>query len=267
MEALNTDQFWANFSPLLQKLTDEVAGLQAESCTTGQISSLKEEIAKISSFATDAARFLPPYDVKRSQNNVESLKKLLASAELKFIPKKKFSFKDKKETSSASTTIPSTVNISKAIIQEDDVARVRTAVPDNCTVIENKEHTSITLTQDQLQRTQNSSEQLPQVLIRNCNHMQLDIACLLGSVRIEVCSNCTFVLGPIATSLYLESCDSSTLFGVSHQMRIHSSRGCSLYISCNSTPIIEDCQGMKFGPFCLDYDNFARDLAVMKLLL
>lgn len=86
-----------------------------------------------------------------------------------------------------------------------------------------------------------------------------------GSVRIEDVKDCQIVLGPSQTSVYLENVINCTLWIACHQLRIHNSQSCQLYVRVNSHPIIEDCQSMGFGPYLLQYATIEEDLKTTKL--
>lgn len=52
------------------------------------------------------------------------------------------------------------------------------------------------------------------------------------------------------------------IFTSSHQLRIHESNACQLYVRVNSHPIIEDCTMMGFAPYSIQYENIATDFSV-----
>ena len=67
------------------------------------------------------------------------------------------------------------------------------------------------------------------------------VGSVFGSVLIEEVEGCMFVLA-------------------SHQIRIHHARESDFYLRARSRPIIEDCNGVRFAPYCLSYDGIERDL-------
>ncbi len=83
---------------------------------------------------------------------------------------------------------------------------------------------------------------------------------LLGSVRIENATDCSIYLGPCCTSVYLENAQRCTLYIACHQLRIHKSNGCSLYVKVNGHPIIEDCDAMGFAPYAYSFQGIDADM-------
>lgn len=71
----------------------------------------------------------------------------------------------------------------------------------------------------------------------------------MGSVRIENCTGCYLFLGPCSTSCYMESVTGSIVCCSSHQLRIHNTHDCVLYVRTNSHPIIEDCSFLGFAQY------------------
>jgi hypothetical protein len=253
MEALNTDHFWETFTPHVNKLTEQINLFTKETCNADVIIEIRSNITMLSTFATDAARFLPPYDVKRSQTSLENLKKEVSLAETKFIPKKKFSFKQppvKVSTDISNTTIAKIETINKPKHEE---------VPSGTVIVENLGNQVKCVSAIDIR----TGEVLfPQILIRHCINTTVAINSLLGAARMQDLTDCTIYLGPCATAVYLERCINCVVFAASHQMRIHQSNNCSLYIKVHSTPIIEDCSVMGFAPYNITYDSLALDLKV-----
>ena len=46
----------------------------------------------------------------------------------------------------------------------------------------------------------------------------------------------------------------------SHQIRIHGAKRSDFYLRVRSRPIIEDCSGVRFAPYCLRYEGIEEDL-------
>ncbi|KAL7131544.1 hypothetical protein ABFS83_12G010300 [Erythranthe nasuta] len=67
------------------------------------------------------------------------------------------------------------------------------------------------------------------------------VGVVMGSVLIEGAEGCVFVLG-------------------AHQIRIHNVKNCDFYLRVRSRPIIEDCSGVRFSPYCLSYKGIEKDL-------
>jgi tubulin-specific chaperone C len=78
--------------------------------------------------------------------------------------------------------------------------------------------------------------------------------------------NCQIFLGPCCTSVYLEECSDTTIFLSCHQLRIHRSHGCKLYVRVNSHPIIEDCSGFGFAPYSVSYTDIEQDFKVENIV-
>ena len=60
--------------------------------------------------------------------------------------------------------------------------------------------------------------------------------------------NSLWIGGQINGAAHITDVENSTLVLQSHQVRIHNCRGCVVYLRCNSKPVIEHCDDMKFAP-------------------
>ena len=257
MQALDTDQFWGEFTPSLSQLSDEVTGLHAANCSAESLTRLRASFQELQRFSTDAARFLPPYDVKRSQSALEALKRDISAAETKYLPRKKFSFRGNRTTEPA----PSDSSLPQAPLPptEDASRRALTVVP-GTVVIEGLINEKRSLFQADV--TAQDSPLLPQILIRNCQKSVIAISSLLGCVRLQGLSDCELYLGPCSTALYLEDITRCSMYASAHQIRIHNCRDCNLYVRTKSSPIIEDCSNMGFALNRARYEGFEADLEV-----
>ena len=90
---------------------------------------------------------------------------------------------------------------------------------------------------------------------------------LLGTVRIENTHHCTILLGPTCTSVYIEDSSHLTVFIACHQLRMHKTTDCQLYVRVNSHPIIEDCSNMGFAPYSYNYEGIEQDFVVSSWML
>lgn len=72
-------------------------------------------------------------------------------------------------------------------------------------------------------------------------------------VFINGCANCRIFCLPIAGSVFLSNCANCRVYVACHQLRLKDCRDTDLFVWCASTPIIESCDGMRFGPYsCWD---------------
>ena len=104
------------------------------------------------------------------------------------------------------------------------------------------------------------------MFIKNCTNCIISARSLLGSVRLENVNDCKIVLGPCCTSVYLEDCHSNIIHIACHQLRIHKSSNCKLFVKCNGHPIIEDCNSMGFAPYFAKYNKIDDDFKTSSLI-
>ena len=85
---------------------------------------------------------------------------------------------------------------------------------------------------------------------------------IAGSIRLEGLVDCTILLGPCRTSVYIDSCKNSIFYVACHQLRIHKTEKSKIYTRCRTHPIIEDCSSLGFSPYLLSYADIDSHLEV-----
>uniref|UniRef100_A0A2P2NI36 Uncharacterized protein MANES_12G134100 n=1 Tax=Rhizophora mucronata TaxID=61149 RepID=A0A2P2NI36_RHIMU len=71
---------------------------------------------------------------------------------------------------------------------------------------------------------------------------------------------CKVFAGPVIGSILIEDVENCVFMLASHQIRIHYTKGSDFYLRLRSRPIIEDCKGVRFAPYCLQYEGVEEDL-------
>ena len=253
--AETVDDFWKTFNEQTSTAQVELTELSLL-----DLPSFKQKIVDLQSFATESTRILPPYDIKRTQEILNELSKVTQVKEEELKPKKKFSFKNRNKAPVASKPV------AEVLIHDTDKktdvgkSDSKESVDEStCFNVADKTNEEITLTKESIGFVPGNGS-IRSLLIKGCKNTTIVARCVLGSVRVEECDNCQIFLGPVSTSIYLDENNSCTMFLASHQLRIHRSINCSLYVRVNSHPIIEDCKGLLFAPYAVQYDALSKHL-------
>ena len=133
---------------------------------------------------------------------------------MKCLPKKKFRFKCRDKM----VRKEKTVNVNKQVLEEDTLMNIEGS------------KTFVDQSQESCKLTFPEICKDSQILFRRCKQCAYIIPTAIGSVRLESCEDCFIHLGPCMTSVYLEDCRSCTIFIASHQLRIHNTYDCDLYV-------------------------------------
>ena len=178
--AETADEFWSAFNRSAATNRELIASLREQRngpTVAKSIETMKENTTGMQQYATSAASILPPYDIRRSQEIIETMNKEIKELEKSMVPKKKFSFSSKKaatkvgETSTAvsslsSSAVPSIQAAAAASVQKDNNSSAE-HIPAGCYVVLNKTGEIRHLSKESL--TENSLEnQNVQLLFRNC---------------------------------------------------------------------------------------------------
>lgn len=66
---------------------------------------------------------------------------------------------------------------------------------------------------------------------------------------VQECDHCSIFVLPIAGSAFITKCHSCKIFVACHQLRLKDCTDVEVYCLVASTPIIESCNDMRFGPY------------------
>ena len=295
LSADTSDAFWLKFNAEINTAQVNLTELAVE-----DIGNMKSLIHKLQVFATDSTSILPGYDIKRAQEILEEIGRLLRTREEQLKPKKKFHFKSREKvraaaaaaalarltgtstdtgmsdassfssSSSSSASNETTYSVNKMHGKGKSMSKDQGGVPEQAENVQNDEDESdgkeivITLTAEIIGEVNGTIRSL---IISDCSNVTIIARCVLGSVRIENCNSCNIYLGPCRTSTYLDILNSCVIFTACHQLRVHKCHQCQLFVKCNSHPIIEDCSMMGFAPYDVSYPQLTTHLESAELSL
>ncbi|RNF24875.1 tubulin-specific chaperone C [Trypanosoma conorhini] len=69
------------------------------------------------------------------------------------------------------------------------------------------------------------------------------------AVFLRECEGCEVLLLPVPGSVFISDCARCKVYVACHQLRLKNCTDVDVYVWCASTPIIECCSGMRFGPY------------------
>jgi len=257
----DVDEFWKAFRGKVVGFKANIEGMKEETPKT-EFPMTKMGITKLQDLATRNANILPPYDLKRTQEEIERLHRLLRDAETRLNPRKKFSFSARNAASKKKDGLAvgavAVVDKKKGNGDEQVAKSGLVERAPGSFAISNVKDDVLVMGKDVGSNL--GKDQLVKVLIEQCDKAVISAPILLGAVRIEHVTNSNIFLGPCCTSVYLESCTGCTIVCCSHQLRIHSCHDTRLFVRINGHPIIEDCTTMSFAPYVLAYDGIYQHL-------
>lgn len=225
---------------------------------------------------------MPSFEVRSCLQTVSNLKQNLDALASDLVPKKRFSFKNKKapiggvnvieaETRETQSEKPSfTVRDSSEFEDREEKAPSSGAM----NVIESETRvTELGKPSCRVWDSPGFKGRENEVLVREFKGMEMgefsisDLSScevrLTGCLRalfVHMLRDCKVYVGPVFGSVLIEEVEGCVFVLASHQIRIHHAKGSDFYLRVRSRPIIEDCIGVRFAPYCLGYDGIERDL-------
>ncbi|TYZ67591.1 hypothetical protein PybrP1_003360 [[Pythium] brassicae (nom. inval.)] len=240
-----------------------------------RVSAMREEAAAA------AGAFLSPYDVRQTQNIVAKLLELVEATRSTFAPRKKFMFRARAKKSAAATGTgtgtQSTDENKDATNRKDDSpeqdASTTPNQPPQATqqppadldelVHANLRDQVIIVDQQNFASNPSQRRDLSFSQLTNC---VVFVGVDTSAIRCDALTNCVVLTGPVWGSVWLENCHACEFVVASRQLRVHQSSTTSFHLRIGSHPIIEDCRGLAFGPYRLQYTGLDEQLAKIGLL-
>ncbi|VYS65453.1 unnamed protein product [Arabidopsis thaliana] len=242
----STSSFLAKFSDSKRSIESRIAESRLASSSTDS-SKLKSDLAEISvaidnleKLLAENSYFLPSYEVRSSLKIVSDLKQSLDILSGELVPKKKFSFKSKSTTK-------------KPEIQKPDVVLPPKLVPvRDSPGLRNKHGETL------VKSFEGSS--IGEFTLSDLDSCQVKLTGTVNALFLHRLKKCSVYTGPVIGSILIDDVEDCVLVLASHQIRIHCARKSDFYLRVRSRPIIEDSNGVRFAPYCLDYKGIDEDL-------
>lgn len=239
---------------------------------------------------TDAsALFLPPYDVRRAQEEAAGLREKLENVRTALAPRKKFSFASRRSKAAAAVgaatkeeeRVGGNSVEKKEATQEGNTSTTSSSTstpPPSQTHPPSSSTTTATATLKEKDDSHHAMEGFTShsnttltlsslgpippkdLLLRDLTNCTIHLLAPLHFLRMENLLNCKVLVGPVSGPVYLESCRDCTFHLASRQLRIHNTHTSTLYVHTVSGPIIEDCDKLMFAPFVLVYEGVEGDM-------
>lgn len=108
-------------------------------------------------------------------------------------------------------------------------------------------------------------EEAGEFTLSNLESCEVKLVGRVNALFINKLKNCKVYSGPVMGSILMEEVEDCVFVLASHQIRIHFAKRTDFYLRVRSRPIIEDCEGVRFAPYCLNYEGINEDLVAAGL--
>ena len=218
--------------------------------STKDLNSLTSEYEKISNriqllqnFFNEHVSHISLYEQRKAQEHLSKLNTHSAQIRSDLFPKKKFTFKSKKNLTTASKLVEET-EIRQQEQQnekvEEDKSLDNLARNHTCTIQDCSDQTIVKSESELL------NADVGIINVKNC------VIKLYGNpsvIHINNIENTVILCGPLSGTAFVNKCINSKLNLTCHQLRIHESIDTDFYINVSSRTIIENCKRVRFAPY------------------
>lgn len=241
-EEEDRDLFRETFEKNVREVEENLENMQPgdQKILTKQLHDASAAIQQLQNYLSNSTLFLPDYNVKGYQGTITKLVTNLENTKTKLLPKKKFGFKAK--------TLLTTITDAPAMKPLKSAATKPQHID---WTIQNKSNEEIVVENDEVNNKDLTMSTLTNSLIIIKGHA--------GSLQLSNLKKCLIVCGPVARSIFADNCEDCTFTFGCQQLRLHSSKNCSLYMHVTCRAIIEDCENITVAPFNYTYSNMDID--------
>ncbi|CAK8578792.1 unnamed protein product [Lathyrus sativus] len=245
----STSSFFSRFSQLKSSIESLLAESQSIASDPSQLKShfdkISESISDLEKLVAQSSYFLPSYDVRSSLKTVSDLKRSLDNLSSELIPKKKFSFKNKASKKERDSVVPESKTVRDSV-QPSYVARDSPGFRNKIGEVLVGEF---------------KESEIGEFTISDLDSCEVRIIGCIRALFIHRLKDCRVYVGPVTGSILIEEAECCVFAIASHQIRIHGARKSDFYLRVRSRPIVEDCNGVRFAPYCLSYGGIEEDLS------
>lgn len=186
------------------------------------------------------------YDIKKAQEALKSLQDDIQAAENSLLPKKKFSFKNKKKMQNCLQKLPIVEKITTNS-SNDPISMIKLYM---CGLKDLADQNLVKY------RHEIEKQDIGLHRLQNCT---VHLYGAPSTIFISGLTNCHIFAGPVSTSVFIENCRNCTFIFACQQLRVHSCTDSFFYLHVTSRTIIEDSKDLYFAPYNWTYDGQDED--------
>lgn len=216
-----------------------------------------KDIVMLKNYLFESKIFLKLYDIRKAQETLQSLENDIALLEAKLLPRKKFGFKNRrviKKSSDNSGDVTDDLkdlkiaeSVSKNGVGKQNKTKTYNKYGDNTCMLIGKVGEKITIDAENVNKND--------VLLSDLTKCTVHIYGTPNTLHMVKLTQCTILIGPVTTSVFVDDCNDSELAFACQQLRLHNSTNCKIYLHVTSRAIIEDCTQIFVAPYNWNYED------------
>ncbi|XP_077594711.1 tubulin-specific chaperone C [Stigmatopora nigra] len=245
----NAEYFLSTFNEERVAIEELLCGCLGvdQKLATQRLEEVSGKMMHLQKFLNDSMMFLTPHDRRKAQVTIQKLQTCLSETREQVLPKKKFGFRGRTKASPA-TVEESTVSppADRGTSQVDGSPAVA-----QCG-FSNMRDAVLVKTAEEIHKED--------VLLSHLSNCKVRLYGSPSTLHLKHIDGCEILCGPVATSVFVDYCEKSTLVLACQQLRTHNTQDTRVYLHVTSRAIVEDCHGIGFAPYSWSYPNLEEDL-------
>ena len=224
----------------IEKILCDLGGLE-RNVLRERLEDATKMLQKLQKFVSDSFTFLPSYDIKSMQTDINKLQLELNDKRDSLMPKKKFAFSKKKQTKESQE-----MNFNK---DQDGKQNEVTLCKDTFVTQETN-----VVTGQQISSHENDLFE-KDISFSNLKECTLTLYGSPLALQLEKLESCRVFCGPVSGSVFINNCKDCIFVFPCQQLRVHDTVKCQFYLHVTSRAIVEDCHDLGFSQFNWKYEG------------
>ncbi|GAB2226079.1 hypothetical protein Drorol1_Dr00021865 [Drosera rotundifolia] len=260
-------RFLSQFSGLKSTIADAISS----STTRSDLAAASSSISSLDSLLAHHSYLLSSFDLKSSLHSISDLRDSLETKTNQLFPKKKFSFRnkksDKESKEKAIEAKEKVIEAEKEPIEDEKkvIEAEKEAIEESRARLGGIEGLGFRGREGEVLEEEFVGDGVGEFTMSDLVSCEVRLKGRSRAIFVHRLRECRVYVGPVTGSVLIEDVKDCVFALASHQIRIHGVERCDFYLRVRSRPIVEDCKGVRFAPYCLEYDGVEEDLSVSRL--
>jgi len=257
LEAFQT-HFYAEYNQIVHVLEAlQLDPIKSEQEQRASLMSSYETISNraeiLKKYFTENTSFIPNYEVRKAQESISKLNRLMQEKRDILFPKKKFGFKSKQNMTTLEAAIETASSKVNKPEQRDSDKIENFNLESSCNIRDLNE-TNLIKKSDEI----NGKD----IAIVNVKNSTIQLCGNPSVIHVNNVENSVILSGTVTGSVFINNCQKCQVVVPCHQLRIHETQNTHFYINVVSRAIIENCRSVQFAPYNWSYprENSAQKL-------
>jgi len=243
--------FYTEYNQIIQVLEalhlDPIKSEQEQKASLmSSYETISNRLEILKKYFTENTSFIPNYEVRKAQEAINKLNRLMQEKREVLFPKKKFGFKSKQNMTTLEAAIETASTKANKPEQKDSDNIDSFNLLSSCNIRDLNETNLV---------KKSAEINGKDVAIVNIKNSTIQLCGNPTVIHVDNEENSVILSGTVTGSVFINNCQNCQVVVPCHQLRIHETKNTHFYINVVSRAIIENCKNVQFAPYNWSYSH------------